>query len=412
MNWTPLIQNDEISKYKLKLDRIYHVLRKSDDINNIGFHAGKMGICMFIAYYAIYNDNNKIKNVARSLFTSIEDEISKIEVENYSDFIQFSEFGWFALQMHESGLIEIDHNVYFTELDELLSPAMSYLISNEKYDCINGAINIGLYFLSRYKQDKSVLKYILNFIDLLKNKSIIKNEKVFWKSVIDLETNERGVNMGIAHGVPGIILYLTKLLENGIVTDDIKMLLSGACNFILSVEQDFQKYHSYFSGVVLGENEIERKETRIAWCYGDLGIAYSLLKASQFDIHNKNIINTFANKYLYSTIERSRDGYTGITDACLCHGAIGAAHIYNRLYQMNKDLLLKDIALYWYKKAIQFGNNDSLYAGFKSTVVVEWEREFDKELNLSFLTGLSGIGLGIISAISIIPKWDEFLLLS
>lgn len=99
-----------------------------------------------------------------------------------------------------------------------------------------------------------------------------------------------------------------------------------------------------------------------------------------------------------------------IVDAGLC----SIAHIYNRLYHQTNELRFKNAALYWYQESIKMAKYENKYAGYKLPYYLgKSEKKLCEIHNLSFLTGIAGIGLALLSAIyPITPSWDECLLLS
>jgi len=106
------------------------------------------------------------------------------------------------------------------------------------------------------------------------------------------------------------------------------------------------------------------------------------------------------------TTKRKENAF--IFDDCLCHGSMGTAQMYHRVYSLTDIDLFKETASYWYKKGIESKYRQNCAAGIGSY--------FDQRKyisNSSFLSGIAGVGLSLISAISDVnPLWDECLLLS
>lgn len=92
--------------------------------------------------------------------------------------------------------------------------------------------------------------------------------------------------------------------------------------------------------------------------------------------------------------------------AGFCHGYVGVAHIFNRVYQLTKIVKFKDAASFWYKETLSFAKFNNGYAGYM-TYKNGWQ------LELGLIQGFAGIGLSLISVTSSqASKWDECLLLS
>lgn len=411
-NWRPIVFQNDAILYSNKIDEIYTIMNEYELPNEIGLLSGKIGFCLFYIYYAKYKKDKSIEYKGLVLLDQIREEISMMKVQSYIDVLKYSEFGWLVMHLHQIGVINLE-NDYLDEIDEILYECCKLLISIDKYDCLNGAINIGIYFCNRLKSGTNNTKYLSHFISQIEEKAIYTLPNlVRWNSEIDYESGEIGVNLGIAHGIPGLILFLSKLSKMNKLFD-VSSLISQACNYMMSVEQDYQHYNSYFKGVIAINEKYNKKETRVGWCYGDLGVAYAFLSASFLKIENYQEIQNKGFSYLEHTLRRMRNNTTGISEGCLCHGTSGAAHIYNRLYQKTGENKLKEAALYWYSETLKLGSTDSIFAGYNIVSNLKWEKEQERERLFSFLEGICGIGLSLISSVSDLePNWDEILLLS
>jgi hypothetical protein len=78
-------------------------------------------------------------------------------------------------------------------------------------------------------------------------------------------------NLGLAHGVPGVIALLASACAAGVETDRARPLLDGAVCWLLA-----QDLPAGFPAWVVGDETAA--PARLAWCYGDLGAAVSLLR--------------------------------------------------------------------------------------------------------------------------------------
>jgi hypothetical protein len=215
-------------------------------------------------------------------------------------------------------------------------------------------------------------------------------------------------NLGQAHGIPGIISLLAEYIQHGIAKEKAWFLLRGAVDWLL--EQKLPVGGESIFPYWIGPG-IERGPTRVAWCYGDLGVAAALLYAArstsvlEWEVEAKAISRLAALRFL----EQS-----GVKDAGLCHGAAGNGLLFNRLFQATQDNTLRQAAVYWFDRTLELRRYSEGIAGFLAL-----------ESNLSdigkhlwkpqpgILTGAAGIGLALLSAIyPIEPAWDRMLLTS
>jgi lantibiotic modifying enzyme len=398
-----------------KIDDIYEILmKKMNEIKNFDLYMGKSGICLFFAYYQTMNKQrpNNIEDVVESL---INDAIQyKYRVSSYRELTFYSEMAWFLCHLHERKLIYIELNDYFSDIDDSLYEGMIILLNSKEkeYGCINGAISVGVYFYYRYILGcEKCKKYLERFVDLLKKIAVEKDNTMKWISIIDYGTYEQGYNLGLAHGISGILLFLRKLYLANIKKDAVSDIIIKASNFLLLQKHSLKTHKSFFYDVC---KDSFGRDSRLGWCYGDMSVGYSLFMISSLDGIERQDVKENAFDILVNTTERTNLSDIGIVDAGLCHGTSGIAHIYNRLYRQTSETKFKDAALYWYKETIKMAKYDNEYAGYRLPYyLAESEKEFRELHNLSFLTGIAGTGLSLLSAIyPIEPSWDMCLLLS
>ncbi|HEX2223156.1 MAG TPA: lanthionine synthetase LanC family protein, partial [Thermoanaerobaculia bacterium] len=147
--------------------------------------------------------------------------------------------------------------------------------------------------------------------------------------------------------------------------------------------------------------------SRLAWCYGDPGLAVTLLVAARgagVPEWEKAAVDT-AVSAAARPYELSR-----IRDAGLCHGSAGIAHLFNRLYQATGEPRLAEAARFWFDWTLEFRQPGNGVAGFRS-----WNTDTDGGQmwrgDAGFLEGAAGVGLALLAATSPIePEWDRLLL--
>lgn len=210
----------------------------------------------------------------------------------------------------------------------------------------------------------------------------------------------------MSHGISSIIAVLSKLYKKDIEKKKTKIMIEGAVNYLLQQKLPHHQYISIFPNLAL-ESMDTLYPSRLAWCYGDLGISVAIWHASQA-LNNKEWEKEAVNILLH-TAKRRDLKENGVVDAGLCHGAAGIAHIFNRMYGYTGIEELKETSDYWFDQTLKMARFEDGLAGFKA-----WQGEDKGWLNeAGLLEGIAGIGLALISAVSDIePAWDECLLLS
>ena len=145
-------------------------------------------------------------------------------------------------------------------------------------------------------------------------------------------------NLGVAHGTPGVIAALANLVMAGLETTRAGALLDRAVAFLLAAEPPradrFADWHP----------RPPRRGRRVAWCYGDLGVAIALLVAAR--ARRRTDWESEAIDLARAVAARTGDD-AAIVDPGLCHGSAGAAHLFGRLWAATGEPVFRAAALRW-----------------------------------------------------------------
>jgi hypothetical protein len=218
-------------------------------------------------------------------------------------------------------------------------------------------------------------------------------------------------NCGVAHGVPGILAVLAQIasateLEHG-TRERARRLVDGAARWLVSLTRPI------LDGSNLPEFTDGRRDPgpcRLAWCYGDAGVAAALLVAGRCT-GNRDLC-TFARELARRTLHRAA-AQCGVVDAGLCHGGAGLALIYARLFHYTGDDDLAAAAVDWTQDALRRRRPGQGIAGF----VTYWGEHAGTadgyRLDVGFIDGAPGTALALLALASAQePRWDRCLLLS
>jgi hypothetical protein len=211
------------------------------------------------------------------------------------------------------------------------------------------------------------------------------------------------INLGLAHGIPGIVAILARYLTAGIEVERVRTLLDGAVAYLISVAEPTPG--SRYPAWLLERRPETAALSRVAWCYGDLGVAVALLSAAtatgRADWRAEAL--GLAHGMAARPFESSH-----VVDAGLCHGAAGVAHLFNRLSQATGDAELARAADTWFARTIAMRRPEPI-AGFPRCLPVEGTMTWEPSADL--LTGACGVALALHAAISPVePGWDRLLL--
>ncbi len=397
-------------RLRKKLDEIAQVLFNEEVKNTeIGVLGGLSGIALFQFYYSKFIDNDKYAIQGAETISEVFNRIEK--GYSYPTFCDGIAGACWALELlKEEGFIELEKDIITESLDRFLLEQMRKDMANNHYDFLHGALGYGYYFLKRYKNVMSEdlkLKYqdyIYELIAFLKN-SFIKNEVgVFWKSIIRVGTKSfEGFNLGLSHGIPSIINFLSILAKEPIFYNEVYDMIHHASMFVLSSKHTSKKYTSSFPNWISLESS-QVFNSRLAWCYGDLGVGISLLKAGEI-LKNDQLIRETILMLKESTKRRSiRE--TMVEDSGMCHGAFGIMHIYEFLFRKTHDSKFSEASNFWATVGINMAVHEDGYAGYL------FGGKNSLRLENCLLDGIAGVGLAIISFLANFPLiWDQSMLI-
>lgn len=270
------------------------------------------------------------------------------------------------------------------------------------YDLIGGVVGFGVYALERGAAGLAVAARVL---EVLHARAEPRGTGLAWKTPArvlpphQLKMAPDGYwNLGIAHGVPGIVAFGARCVDAGIEVTSARDLMNNAVQFLLDAEPPnergrFSAWHTDAEAV--GDRD------RLAWCYGDLGVAAALLAAARVEARwSKDAVSLARACAL-------RPRPPSVRDAGVCHGAAGIAHAFNRMYQATGETILRQAALRWLSVTLEM-RTEHAYGGFAAFDGVTQAWRADPTL----LTGTAGVALVLQSMVSDCePLWDRLLLL-
>ena len=152
-------------------------------------------------------------------------------------------------------------------------------ILNGNYDYLHGGLGVVKY----YCDDAEFVNRALEALE----QTAEKGDRIYkWKSSLGQDKGI-GYNICLSHGMSSIVSVLSLLESEGINRERRDRIIRHTCNYILSQEIDHVKYGAFFPSQSLENNPGDDNHySRLAWCYGDLGVATSLWQAGKA-LHNR-----------------------------------------------------------------------------------------------------------------------------
>jgi len=426
--WQPLLDGDEAARARAIVEEITTLLSPPPDmwlfpppcrwsldpgsslVSVASLADGLAGISLLHAYHHLVSDAPDRLDSAFSLmqtaFTKVAEELSSPRL-----FTGFPGVAWAAnhIQHRTSGVD--DDSLH--EVDELLLTHICHSEHHQQFDLVHGLVGLGVYFLQRLPRPMA-REALTNLVKHLDRSAYRTRNGTSWLTVREVEQElgrERRVAkefyLGAAHGITGVIAFLSDVMAAGIAVDRAASMLQGAVQWIqgqLDPEADISLLPT---SIPLEGGE--PLPGRMAWCSGDLGASLALYWAGRrLDDDQLTTLALILARHA-AGVEPER---TDIIDSGICHGAAGAMHIFNRFYQATGEQIFADAARKWFQRILNRQRPGEGLAGFFSYQPslfegVTWRSD------PGLLTGVSGVGLVLLAATSVVePGWDSHLLMS
>jgi lantibiotic biosynthesis protein len=263
------------------------------------------------------------------------------------------------------------------------------------YDLIFGLTGLGLYAAARWPRPAAVAA-LERVVTELSHTAREDEDGVYWWTPPALLLGRQreqypngGVNLGVAHGVAGVVPLLARASALGVVGEAALSLAGRAVSWLVAhaIESENGPTVPYFADAQ------EPVQARLAWCYGDPGVAAALVAAG----HDARVPMWLevARELALAAAARAADS-SGVTDAGVCHGSAGLAHLFNRMYQAQREPWLLEAARFWIDQTLErLSAEETPYNGF------------------GLLEGAAGVALVLSAAASEIePCWDRMFLIA
>ena len=290
------------------------------------------------------------------------------------------------------------------EIDEVLLDHLDQSPWRGEYDLIEGLVGFGVYALERLP-GPGATACLGRVVDRLAETAEPQGNGVTWwtdPAWVAPETRAeypRGYyNAGLAHGIPGVIGLLGRVCAAGVARDKARSLLDGAVRWLL--DQDGPESFPYWVAPGAAGDT-----ARLAWCYGDPGVAAALLGAAR---HVEEPAWESAALAIARRAAERPHAEAGVKDAALCHGSAGLAHLFNRMFQATGEPRLAEAARSWFEQTLAMRRPGRGIGGYEA-----WEPGGARSADRGLLTGATGIALALLAATTDIePLWDRMLLVS
>jgi hypothetical protein len=314
------------------------------------------------------------------------------------------------------------------EIDEALIRYLDHSPWTADYDLIRGLVGLGVYALERLPRP-SALACLTGVVDRLAETAEHGAQGTTWHTSPRLLPDwQRAIypegyyNLGVAHGVPAAVALLGAIAAAGerlAAAGDpaagelgrrARSLEEGALRWLLAQRLPAGSSSWFASSIWPGT---PHQGSRLAWCYGDPGIAATLLlTARSHGPGDDGGVAALAVELAVEAAARPAES-SGVRDAGLCHGSAGLAHLFNRIHQQTGEPRLAAASRRWFEHALDFRQPGLGLAGYRSHWIEEDGVSQSWRDSAGMLEGVAGIGLALLAGISSFePAWDRTMMLS
>ena len=389
---------------KEKVDLIANCvfLKAQEASANYGVYNGEFGRLLFLLYYSRFSEKEEHILLAdcyaeRLMQQFVEKEKMHSFCSGLSGILYMFEF------LREHQIINLDASSVQRFLEDYMVSKMREDFRRNHFDFMHGALGVGLYFLKR-KSNPEIIHELIEFLYHTAEKDE-KNNHFKWVCMVNQEKKLYAYNLALSHGISGIIIFLSRVIQSGMMNEKIRELITGSVNFVLSQEKIFSQFGSFFPSYVPIKPQEPALKSRIAWCYGDLGVGMALWQAGK--AMKKSEWEEKGLEILLRSTERRILNDTFVSDAEICHGSAGVAMIFRRMFIETKREAFNDAVSYWINQSLNFSTFKDGLAGYKTREKDGWRNDY------SLLSGISGIGLVLVSYLENDNQdWDELFLMS
>jgi len=381
---------------------ISNFLDEEINTNDNGLYSGRGGISLlYLTYFK--DDINKYSEVIQNPIILAFNSINQINTPfKYSFCEGIAGINWLILLLAKNNIIDSSELEILDALDSFLIAKMETDLNNNNYDFLHGALGIATYYILKYSftNNKAPLEQLVNG---LKENAIWNNSYCYWLFKVgskgDLEPS-----VSLAHGIPSVVIILSKIYALGIMKDECRKMIIGAIEYIAT-----QKVNTLSLYATINTKYDKKDHSRLAWCYGDIGVALAYWQAGK-NLNNKIWKDTSIEIAQHIALRKNlKENY--VVDACFCHGSSGIAQFFNRMYIETKHTEFEQAMDYWIDVTLKMGTSTVKNAGY-TTWTVKDQNDWTEEYSL--LEGIVGIGLVLLSyKKEKIPfDWDMVFLMS
>src|SRR5690348_255641 len=125
------------------------------------------------------------------------------------------------------------------DIDDVLTRLLRRYPEDAPYDLINGLTGLGVYALARWPRPGAA-QCVLGVVEQLARRAWYDRDGISWRTPPSWRGPRQeqywpgGVDMGVAHGIAGVIPFLARVHRLGLARQTVRPLLDGAVRWLLA----------------------------------------------------------------------------------------------------------------------------------------------------------------------------------
>lgn len=375
--------------------------RHADTKFPISLMVGKTGHAIFLAYYAQFLEDEHLLDASTNILVDLFDDLEITDSDSTGFGLGIAGLTWTLNLFLREGFMETDNDTLeaLQSFDGFYTNWMLTELNKGVHDYMHGALGYAMNLIERSTYEPALRKELEKVLDIM-DQQAIRNSGIYWKD--PAIEDKVSVNFGLSHGLPSMLVLFGKLYERNIAPQKSLELAEGIIQF-LQEHYDPSNQFGFPSTMEFGD---PRKGSRLAWCYGDLGVSFGIGLAGQMFDRPKWI--EWGREIATHTLTIRLPEETLIVDGGLCHGYAGVAHVYKRLFDFYGEESFHQASTFWMQELLQFIEAQGGLLNFQ-----ELRGEAGWFRCDGLLGGATGAALAMLSYINPKPpKWDGCLLLN
>lgn len=361
---------------------------------SVSLNGGAAGLALFLYEASDFVGEQSLLDISLQHLASGVELLNEQEIST-SLYRGLPGFGW-VLQ-HIASTVQIEWaEEALDDIDNALTEAVKSAPAHINIDLVDGLAGLLIYALSR--PHRASAKALLDSLiwrcsDMFSANSGTETAISAWGTT----------DLGVAHGTPGLLAALSIAHRSRLLPPPVLAALQTGFDALWNARLAVIHQNAAYFPHRLGE----ASPARLAWCYGNFGLAFAFMRAAELDSQQVNRMRSI----IKSSIEQFDTPSARLLDSSLCHGLAGAALAYS-IFSRNAELdahlseACEALAHRAKRMIMKFSNRKS-----DGTLIFPYILKGNQIETDTFLEGSTGVYLSLISiSRGLRPKWADLLL--